>query len=198
MTTSRPKVLWGITGSVAAIRADRVWEALEPFADVRAIVTRRGRHFLPKLPASLLLHDDASEWSMWSKLGDPVLHIELRRWADVLLIAPLSADALAKLSTGVCDTLLLSVARAWDFTKPVLVAPAMNTKMWEHPVTAEHLERLRQWGVGVIEPVEKELACADVGIGAMAEAKAIVAAVADVIPPSGSTEPSREPPVSSV
>lgn len=181
MTAKRPKVLWGITGSVAAIRADRVLAALESFAEVQAIVTRRARHFLPTLPTEFEVHDDASEWSRWSKLGDPVLHIELRRWADVFLIAPLSADGLAKLSMGISDTLLLSVARAWDFQKPFLVAPAMNTMMWEHPVTKEHLDRLRHWGVRVIEPVEKELACADVGMGAMAEADAIAKAVKKAI-----------------
>jgi len=68
-----------------------------------------------------------------------VLHIELRRWADVLLFAPLTAHTLAKLALGLCDNLPTNIARAWDSNKPVLVAPAMNTHMWNHPLTADHL-----------------------------------------------------------
>jgi phosphopantothenoylcysteine decarboxylase len=174
---ARRRVLWGISGSVATIRADRLAAELLKIGEVQAVVTRRGRHFLNPLPDSILVHDDESEWAVWSKLGDPVLHIELRRWADVLVIAPLTADALAKTANGICDTLLLSVARAWDFSKPMILAPAMNTFMWEHPTTAEHLRRVREWGVRVVDPVEKELACSDVGMGGMAPADVVAAVV---------------------
>lgn len=177
MNRARTRILWGISGSVATVRADRLADALSKIGEVQAVVTRRGRHFLDPLPDSILVHDDESEWSTWSKLGDPVLHIELRRWADAFVIAPLTADALAKTAYGICDTLLLSVARAWDFSKPMILAPAMNTRMWEHPTTAEHLRRVRAWGVRVVDPVEKELACSDVGMGAMAPADAVAAAV---------------------
>lgn len=64
---------------------------------------------------------DEEEWRQWKVVGDPVLHIELRRWADVLLLAPLSANTLAKVSNGLCDNLLTCVVRAWDFAKPLLV-----------------------------------------------------------------------------
>ena len=73
-------------------------------------------------------------------------HIEQRAWADLFLIAPLSANTLSKLATGACDNLLTCVARAWDFDKPILVAPAMNTHMWTHPVTSGQLETLGAWG----------------------------------------------------
>jgi phosphopantothenoylcysteine decarboxylase len=81
-------------------------------------------------------------------LGDPVLHIDLRNWADVLLIAPLSAHTLAKIAHGLCDDTLSCIVRAWDFGpsvsrltgKPILLAPAMNTAMWEHPLTQQQLE----------------------------------------------------------
>eukprot|EP00882_Tetradesmus_deserticola_P031716 GHRQ01035878.1.p1 GENE.GHRQ01035878.1~~GHRQ01035878.1.p1 ORF type:complete len:167 (-),score=6.84 GHRQ01035878.1:971-1471(-) len=65
---------------------------------------------------------DEAEWHEWSKVGDPVMHIELRRWADVLIIAPLSANSLAKLANGMCDNLVTCIARAWDFTRPLLVS----------------------------------------------------------------------------
>lgn len=174
-------ILWGITGSVAAIRSEQLAEGLLGLGQVQAMATRRARHFLSELPAAITCYGDEDEWTQWNELGDPVLHIELRRWADVLLIAPATADCLAKLSNGICDTLLLSVGRAWDFSKPVVVAPAMNTMMWEHPTTAEHLSRLRSWGVHVVDPVEKRLACDDVGMGAQAPAAMIVARLEQIL-----------------
>jgi phosphopantothenoylcysteine decarboxylase len=177
----RCNLLWGITGSVAAIRAGNLAYALMEVGRVQAVVTERAKHFLEPLPPEVTVHDDAKEWSLWRRLGDPVLHIELRRWADVFVIAPASADCMAKLATGICDNLLLSVARAWEFPKPMIVAPAMNTRMWEHPSTAAQLSTLRSWGVEVVDPVEKTLACDDFGLGALAPPEAIVAALRRVI-----------------
>lgn len=174
---SPPRILWGLTASVATIRADRLAEQFRSIGELRAVGTPKARHFLPPLPADLVFLEDHDEWSAWKKLGDPVLHIELRRWADIFVIAPLSADSLAKISAGICDNLLLSTARAWDFARPFLIAPAMNTLMWEHPTTAEHIQRLTSWGIQVIAPVEKELACADVGMGAMASPESIAEVV---------------------
>ncbi|KAK6359532.1 hypothetical protein TWF696_000686 [Orbilia brochopaga] len=109
--------------------------------------------------------------SIWTRVGDPILHIELRRWADILLIAPLSANSLAKIVNGFSDNLLLSVVRAWDTAKPIACAPAMNTLMWEHPVTAKQIGVLEEeWSwFTVLRPVEKVLACGDSGSGAMRE-----------------------------
>ena len=178
MSDARPaRVLWGITGSVASIRADRLLEGLRGLGEVKLIRTERSRHFCPPLPHDLWVGDDADEWDSWSELGNPVLHIELRRWADVFVLAPASANTLAKLAGGMCDNLLTSVARAWDFSRPMVLAPAMNTLMWEHPVTAGQLEILRGWGARIVEPVEKLLACNDVGMGALAPVEAIVEAV---------------------
>ncbi|KXZ53881.1 hypothetical protein GPECTOR_6g799 [Gonium pectorale] len=129
---------------------------------------------------------DEAEWRQWRSVGDPVLHIELRRWADVLLVAPLSANSLAKMAGGMADNLLTCVVRAWDFRKPLLLAPAMNTAMWASPFTARHLETLQQvgaaaggapgGGVRVIPPVSKRLACGDEGTGAMASPEDIAIA----------------------
>lgn len=174
---SRSRILWGITGSVAAIRAPLLAKSLLELADVKAVVTERARHFLDPLPEQIAMLGDADEWALWRQLGDPVLHIELRRWADLFLIAPCSASTLAKLAGGICDNLLLSTARAWDFSRPLIVAPAMNTLMWEHPATTAHLATVRHWGVDIVDPVEKQLACADTGIGALASPEAIREAV---------------------
>ena len=123
---------------------------------------------------------DEDEWpGERYERGDPVLHIELRRWADVLLIAPCDANTLAKLALGLTDNCLTCVYRAWDRTRPVILAPAMNTLMWEHPATARHLEQLTadlRDSLRVLMPVNKKLACDDVGLGAMAGREEIIAA----------------------
>jgi phosphopantothenoylcysteine decarboxylase len=120
------------------------------------------------------------EWEMWTKRGDPVLHIELRKWAQCFLIAPLSANTLAKLSNGLCDNLLTLICRAWPMEKsnrgnenenklktPIIVCPAMNTFMWNHPLTEVQIKILQNWGYEIVGPIDKKLICGDVGNGAM-------------------------------
>ncbi|KAF6004253.1 hypothetical protein F1559_004358 [Cyanidiococcus yangmingshanensis] len=190
----------GVTGSVAAIRVPELVAGLQARgAETLLVATGNGLRFLGQvvLPTTwsmqrapteelvgffgargVRLYTDDDEWQSWRRLGDPVLHIEIRRQANVLLIAPASANSLAKLAHGLCDNLLLSVARAWDLgEKPLLVAPAMNTAMWTHPVTAEHLQMLANRGVQVVEPVVKPLACGETGMGAMASVDALIRAV---------------------
>ena len=104
-------------------------------------------------------------------------HVELRKWADVCVIAPCTANTLAKLANGISDNLLTSICRAWDFKKPIIVAPSMNTFMYLHPITVQHIGVLQSWGYTIVPPIEKELACGDVGVGAMAEIDSIVKAV---------------------
>ena len=182
-------ILWGVTGSVAAVRAGRIAAALAKLGTVRLIATEAGKRFLEvaedPLPTGMAAEDDDAEWRQWRRIGDPVLHIELRKWADAFVIAPLSADTLAKLANGFADNLLLSAARAWDFRKPMVLVPAMNTLMWEHPITAGQLRTLVGWGAAVVPPVAKELACGDVGIGGMAPPEAIAAALAGWRAPAG-------------
>lgn len=134
------------------------------------------------------------EWKSWNRLGDPVLHIDLRDWSDVAVIAPLSAHTLAKLATGFCDDTLSCVMRAWDFGhgsrpgKPLVLAPAMNTAMWEHPLTQSQLKSIQSFwsetreprnGIHVVEPQVKTLACGEVGTGALASVDSILRAVND-------------------
>jgi phosphopantothenoylcysteine decarboxylase len=140
--------------------------------------------------------DADDEWKGWNKLGDPVLHIDLRDWADILLIAPISAHTLAKLSNGLCDDTLSCVVRAWDFGhgmrpgKPLLLAPAMNTAMYQHPLTQPQLKTIQGFwnttknplnGIVSIEPQEKKLACGEIGNGALASVDNIVSAVTRIL-----------------
>ncbi|KAK6456367.1 uncharacterized protein RJT20DRAFT_135122 [Scheffersomyces xylosifermentans] len=111
-----------------------------------------------------------------------ILHNELRRWADIMLIAPLSANTLAKISNGIADNLLTSIIRSWgpstsgQIKKPILVAPAMNTFMYTHPITAKQLLLISSadYGIEVLKPVEKVLVCGDIGMGGMREWSDIV------------------------
>lgn len=142
-----------------------------------------------------LFIDADDEWKGWNRLGDSVLHIELREWADMLVMAPLSAHTLAKLAQGFCDDTLTCVARAWDLGhgvrpgKPMLLAPAMNTAMWEHPLTQQQLSTIQGFwssskttslgknGIQVVPPQAKTLACGELGNGALASVDTIVKAV---------------------
>lgn len=176
----RPRILLGLTGSVATIVADRlVAQLLNEQCSVQCIVTQSAQYFLQPPELSIPVWKDQDEWpSGGYHRGDKILHIDLREWADMLLIAPLSANTLAKMATGICDNLLTSVIRAWTPTKPMILAPAMNTTMWEHPLTRQHLNILSQWyNLHVIPPISKVLACGDFGEGALAEVETIVATV---------------------
>jgi len=170
-------VLLGVTGSVAAIKTEALEQALNAVGcEVKVMLSNRALHFSPAREHWLT---DEKEWQ-WTRRGDVVLHVELRRWADVLLIAPLSANSLAKLVHGLADNLVTSVARGWEFQKPMIVCPAMNTTMWNHPVTREHLHKLESWGSLVLPPISKTLVCGDSGAGAMAEVDTIVEFVRDL------------------
>lgn len=196
-------ILLAASGSVATIKIPLIAEHLGKYDNVsiRIVLTKSSEEFLqaqspeqPKLAAIEAIKGvdgiylDQDEWSKPWVRGDPILHIELRRWAHIMLVAPLSANTLAKLVNGISDGLLLSVARAWDTTgmvdmrkKRIFVAPAMNTAMWRHPITTKQIGVLEQdWGheehgwVTVLRPMEKELACGDTGDGAMMDWRDIV------------------------
>nr|XP_060611535.1 phosphopantothenoylcysteine decarboxylase isoform X4 [Anolis sagrei ordinatus] len=98
-----------------------------------------------------------------------------------MLVAPLDANSLAKVANGLCDNLLTCVIRAWDLSKPLLFCPAMNTAMWEHPITAQQVEKLKGFGYVEIPCIVKKLICGDEGRGAMAEVSTIVEKVKAVL-----------------
>lgn len=100
---------------------------------------------------------------------------------DIILVAPASADLIAKASLGISDNLVLSIMRAWDYSKPCLICPAMNTMMWEHPATRNSLQVLTRWGWEVVHPMTKVLACKEEGQGALAAVSTICQAVREAI-----------------
>ncbi|KFW95183.1 Phosphopantothenoylcysteine decarboxylase, partial [Phalacrocorax carbo] len=168
-------ILLGVTGSVAALKLPLlITELLKiPGLEVKVVTTERAKHFYNVQEIPVTLYSDEDEWQgiicilshpqLWKGRSDPVLHIELRRWADLMLVAPLDANTLAKLANGICDNLLTCVIRAWDMRKPLLFCPAMNTAMWEHPITAQQVEQLKNFGYKEIPCVVKKLVCGDEG-----------------------------------
>ncbi|XP_057970436.1 probable phosphopantothenoylcysteine decarboxylase [Malania oleifera] len=175
----KPRILLAASGSVAAMKFGHLCHCFSEWAEVKAVATRAALHFIDRtsLPKDVILYTDEDEWSSWSKIGDGVLHIELRRWADIMVIAPLSANTLAKVAGGLCDNLLTCIVRAWDYSKPLFIAPAMNTFMWTNPFTERHLITVDELGISLIPPVSKRLACGDYGNGAMAEPSLIYSTV---------------------
>ncbi|XP_028630295.1 phosphopantothenoylcysteine decarboxylase isoform X6 [Grammomys surdaster] len=101
-------VLVGVTGSVAALKLPLLVSKLLdiPGLEVTVVTTERAKHFYSTQDVPVTLYSDADEWEMWKRRSDPVLHIDLRRWADLLLVAPLDANTLGKVASGICDNLL--------------------------------------------------------------------------------------------
>ncbi len=177
------KVLLGVTGSVAATLTPKLVEKLLASGlEVRVVVTEPALYFWDheEDEVNVPVKRDRDEWNRYFYSRDgKVLHIELREWADILLIAPLSANTLAKIANGIADNLLTCVARAWKIDRPVILAPAMNTEMWTHPITSEQLNKLKSWypKLQIIDPIVKKLFCGTTDIGAMAGIDTITDAI---------------------
>ncbi|OXB55498.1 hypothetical protein ASZ78_016469, partial [Callipepla squamata] len=172
-------VLVGVTGSVAALKLPLLISGLLEIPGVSRSISKVW------IGRVLVVICIPSHLQLWKGRSDPVLHIELRRWADLMLVAPLDANTLAKLANGICDNLLTCVVRAWDLHKPLLFCPAMNTAMWEHPITAQQVEQLKGFGYTEIPCVVKKLVCGDEGRGAMAEVWTIVESVRRILEERG-------------
>lgn len=174
-----PKILLGVTGSVAAKLTPQLAQRLAAVGEVRIAATRSSFYFWSPCKVPCSCWDDDSEWPRGAYVKDQdIPHISLGDWADVLVIAPLTANTAAKLALGLSDNLLTCAYCAWPEGKPVLLAPAMNTRMWENPLTQRHLEELAgRPRHEIVEPVVKKLACGTTGMGAMAALEDIEAAV---------------------
>ena len=182
------RILLGVTGSIAAYKAALLVRGLvKEGADVQVVMTPLAKQFItPLTMATLSRHPILVEFfdpenGAWNS------HVSLGEWADLYLIAPATANTLAKMTYGIADNLLLTSylsARC-----PVAVAPAMDLDMCAHPATQENLARLRERGVAIIEPGSGELASGLSGKGRMAEPEAIIE---QIRPLFRSTQPDRK------
>lgn len=181
----RKTILLGISGGIAAYKAAELARALR--ADgygVQAVMTRAATKFivpltLASLTGNRVITDLFGGGSDEDTLRSSIEHIDVAQRADLLLVAPATADILAKFALGLADDFLSTAHLA--FEGPLVLAPAMNTRMWEHPATRENLDLLRARGALIVEPGSGELACGTTGPGRLAETDSIVRCVRDAL-----------------
>ena len=170
------RILLIVGGGIAAYKSlDLVRRLKERGAFVRAILTRGGAAFVTPLSLSVLTEERTFTELFDLKDEAEIGHIRLSREADLIVVAPATADLLAKMAHGLADDLASTVLLAAD--KTVLAAPAMNVRMWQHPATQRNLATLRADGIRFVGPDEGEMACGEYGPGRMAEPQAILAAI---------------------
>ena len=168
------KIILGVTGGIAAYKACELVRLLrKQDCEVRVIMTKSAESFVGPLSFHSLSGNVVvrADLAMNSDLS-ATAHIDLAQWGDIFVIAPTTANVLAKLANGICDDSLTIEALA--FQGPIVVVPAMNTRMWTAQVTQENLQRIRDRGVKIIEPQIGSLACGEFGAGKMEEPAAIV------------------------
>ena len=171
------RVLLAVCGGIAAYKsAELVRRLQERGAEVRVLMTRGAQEFITPLTLQALSGHPVRDSLLDAEAERGMGHIELARWADLLLIAPATADCLARLAAGRADDLLGAVALATP--APKLLAPAMNQQMWRNPATVGNVATLRSRGMHIVDPDSGEQACGDLGPGRMAEPAAIAHAAA--------------------
>jgi phosphopantothenoylcysteine decarboxylase/phosphopantothenate--cysteine ligase len=180
------RILLIVCGGIAAYKTlDLVRRLRERGAGVRCILTRAGAEFVTPLSLAALtgdkVHGELFSLTDEAEMG----HIELSRDADLLVVAPATADIMARMAAGLADDLAATALLATD--KPVLIAPAMNVRMWTHPATQRNLARLLADGVRVVGPGEGEMACGEFGPGRMAEPAEILAAIGGAFAGAGAS-----------
>lgn len=173
-------IIFGITGGIAAYKCcDVVRGLVKAGADVHVILTKAGSQFVTPLTLQALSQNPVHT-EMFSLIQEAEIgHISLAGKADFILVAPATADILAKIACGICDELLLTVICA---TKaPVIFAPSMNVHMWENPITQENVKKLKKLGYHFIEPATGDLACGYQGKGRLPEPEEIIGSVERIL-----------------
>ena len=193
---TKPRILLIIGGGIAAYKSiELVRQLRKAGMTVRCVITRAGEQFVTPLTLAAL-----SENKVYTNLFDlkdevEMGHIQLSREADLVVVAPATADLLAKMAAGIADDLATTLLLATD--KPVLAAPAMNVRMWLHPATQRNIATLRGDGVTVMAPDEGEMACGEFGPGRLPEPAAIFAAIESRLSNPFASGEVETPPVSS-
>jgi phosphopantothenoylcysteine synthetase/decarboxylase len=180
------KVLVGVTGGIAAYKAPGLIRRLrEAGHEVKAIATEAALRFIPEETLSIATGESIHTDETWWERSGRVEHVSLARWADLVLVAPATADAMARASIGLGDDLLSATILAG--ARRVLWAPAMNPEMWSNPATRRNVETLRNWGHRFVGPEEGLMASAEEepGVGRFADEPRIVAAVEEALSGGG-------------
>ena len=176
------KVLVGVTGGIAAYKAPGMIRRLrEAGHEVETVATEAAFHFIPEETLSIAAGGRVHTDKTWWEQSGRVEHVSLARWADLVLVAPATADAMARVAIGLGDDLLSATVLAG--AKKVLWAPAMNPEMWDNPATKRNVETLESWGHSFVGPAEGAMASAEEepGVGRLAEEAEIVAAVEEAL-----------------
>lgn len=173
------RILLGVTGSIAAYKAAEVVRRLrDAGADVRVVMTRSASEFVTPMTFQALSGHPVNQELLDTEAEAGMGHIELARWADTILVAPASADFLARLAQGRADDLLSAICLASDV--PLAMAPAMNTHMWQNPATQQNVRTLAARGVVMLGPDAGEQACGEIGVGRMQAPEVLLAGLADL------------------
>lgn len=182
MNTKR--ILLIVGGGIAAYKACELVRLLrKEGAAVRCVLTAAGHKFVTPMTLAALSEDkvytDLFDLKDEAEMG----HIQLSRQADLVVVAPATADLMAKMAQGIADDLATTLLLATD--KPVLAAPAMNVRMWQHPATQRNVATLKRDGITVLEPDEGPMACGEFGPGRLPEPEAILVAIQMALQPPG-------------
>jgi len=169
----KKRILLGITGGIAAYKSAELTRLLvKAGAQVQVVMTAGAEAFITPLTLQALSGKPVRSSLFDLQAEQAMGHIELARWAEAILIAPASANTMARLAHGLADDLLATLCLAT--TAPLLLAPAMNQQMWQHPATQNNQQMLRQQGVTVLGPASGDQACGEYGPGRMLEPEDIV------------------------
>ncbi|CAM3556769.1 phosphopantothenoylcysteine decarboxylase [Streptococcus pluranimalium] len=168
-------ILLAVSGSISAYKAADLTSQLGKLGyKIHVLMTEAARDFITPLTLQVLSKNSVHLDVMEEKIANRINHIDLGKEADLFILAPASANTIAQLANGMANNMVTATALALPTSTPKLFAPAMNTKMYDHPATQANMERLKSYGYREIEPKSAVLACGDIGRGALADLDIII------------------------
>lgn len=175
-------ILLAVSGSISAYKAADLTSQLGKLGyTVHVLMTEAATQFITPLTLQVLAKNPVHTDVMEEKIAERINHIELGKEADLFILVPASANTIAKLAHGMADNMVTATALALPSTVKKLVAPAMNTKMYDNPLTQKNLATLQELGYGIIEPKSSLLACGDIGRGALADLATIIEKIEETL-----------------
>ncbi|MGT2907882.1 phosphopantothenoylcysteine decarboxylase [Streptococcus dentiloxodontae] len=164
------RILLAVSGSISAYKAADLTSQLKKCGyDIHVLMTEKAQAFITPLTLQVLSKNTVHTDVMVENSADRINHIELGKQADLFILAPASANTIAKLANGFADNMVTATALALPADLPKFIAPAMNTKMYDNPITQRNINTLKEVGYQIIEPKSSLLACGDIGRGALAD-----------------------------